>query len=221
LLTAEEFFRLPEPQDGSRQELVRGVVVTTPPSGGRHGACCSRIDRRIGNYVDDRQSGTVCTNNTGFISERDPDSVRGPDVAYWSRERLPEVPTGYIEVSPDLAVEVVSPGDHYSRIQKIVKDFLEKGVRLVWVADPEDRSVTVYRPGQMMVILSENDTLTGEDVLPGFSYRVGDLFPERCRVSPRIGTCLHQGRSSAAGVLASRFSLAFLSTNFNAAEFMQ
>ncbi len=177
LLTAEEFFRLPEPKDGARQELIRGVVVTLPPSGGRHGACCSRIDRRIGTYVDDCQSGTVCTNDTGFISERDPDSVRGPDISYWSRERLPEVPSGYIEIPPDLAVEVVSPGDHYARIQKKVKDFLENGVRLVWVAEPEDRSVTVYRPGQMMVILSENDTLTGEDVLPGFSCRVGDLFP--------------------------------------------
>jgi Uma2 family endonuclease len=177
LLTADEFFLLPEPKDGSRQELVKGVIVTMPPPGGRHGACCSRINHRVSSFVDAHQSGTVCSNDTGFVSERDPDSVRGPDLSYWSRERLPEVPAGYIEIPPDLAVEVVSPSDHFGRIQKKAKDFLEKGVRLVWVADPEDRSVTVYRPGQMLVILSENDTLTGEDVLPGFSCRVGDLFP--------------------------------------------
>jgi Uma2 family endonuclease len=176
LLTAEEFFRLPEPKDGSRQELVKGVIVTMPPPGGRHGVCCSRIDRRIGNFVDEHKRGTVASNDAGFIVERDPDTVRGPDLSFWSTEKLPDVPVGYIEVPPDLLVEVVSPGDHYSRIQKKVKDFLEKGVRLIWVADPEDRSITVYRPGQMMVILGENETLTGEDVLPGFSCRVGDLF---------------------------------------------
>ncbi len=176
LMTAEEFFLLPEPKDGSLQELVRGIVVTMPSPGRRHGVCCSKINRRIGNFVDDHQSGTVCSNDTGFVSEREPDSVRGPDVSYWSRERLPEVPKGYIEIPPDLLAEVVSPGDHYARIQKKVKDYLEKGVRLVWVADPEDRSVTVYRPGRMMVILSENEILTGEDVLPGFSCHVSELF---------------------------------------------
>ena len=109
LITAEEFFRMPEPPDGSRQELVRGVIITMPPPGGRHGACCSKVDRRLGNFVEANGLGTLTTNDTGFLSERDPDTVRGPDVAFWSRERLPEVPNGYIEVAPDLVVEVVSP----------------------------------------------------------------------------------------------------------------
>ena len=75
-----------------------------------------------------------------------------------------------------VAIEVVSPGDHYSRIQSKVHHHLTHGVRLVWVADPEDRSITVYRPQQQMVLLGENDTLSGEDVLPGFSCKVGELF---------------------------------------------
>jgi Uma2 family endonuclease len=177
LITAEEFFRMPEPADGSRQELVRGVVITMPPPGGRHGACCSRVDRRLGTFVEERGLGTVCANDTGFITERDPDTVRGPDLAFWSKDRLPEVPESYIEVPPDLAVEVVSPNDHYSRVQNKVRQYLSRGVRIVWVVDPEDRSVTVYRSLQQAAILGEKDALSGEDVLPGFQCAGGELFP--------------------------------------------
>src|SRR5262249_30249621 len=154
--------QLPDPPDGSRQELVRGVVVTMPPPGGRHGACCLKVGRRVGNFVEDSRLGTVTCNDAGFISERDPDTVRGPHISYWGRERLPEVPEGYIPIPPDLAVEVVSPGDHYSRVQNKVRHYLERGVALVWIVDPEDRSVTVYRTQQQGKILGENDTLTGE-----------------------------------------------------------
>jgi Uma2 family endonuclease len=177
LLTAEEFRNLPDPPDGSQQELIRGVVVTMPPPGGRHGACCSKIDRRLGLYVETQQLGTVFVNDTGFVTERDPDTVRGPDVSFWSKERLPEVPEGYITAAPDIAVEVVSPSDHFTRLQNKVRHYLTHGVRLVWVVDPEDRSVTVYRSLTQVAILTENDTLTGGDVLPGFSVAVRDLLP--------------------------------------------
>jgi len=176
LITAEEFARLPNPPDGSQQELVRGEIVILPPPGGRHGLCCSRIERRLANFVDDSRRGTVTCNDTGFISERDPDTVRGPDVAYWSKERLPEVPEGYITIAPDLAVEVVSPSDIFSRIQKKIREYLDRGVRLVWVVDPEGRTVTVYKPQRQATILEENDTLSGEEVLPGFSCPVAELF---------------------------------------------
>jgi Uma2 family endonuclease len=177
LLTAEEFMKLPDPPDGSRQELVRGVIVTMPPPGGRHGACCVKAVRLIGNYVEERGLGHVCCNDTGFISERGPDTVRGPDVSFWSKERLAEMPDGYPELPPDLVVEVVSPSDHFSRVQGKARHYVERGVRLVWVVDPEDRSVTVYRPGRQANILVEKDTLSGEDVLPGFSCLVAQLLP--------------------------------------------
>ncbi|MBV9124445.1 MAG: Uma2 family endonuclease [Planctomycetes bacterium] len=176
LITAEEFFRMPEPADGSQQELVRGRVVTMPPPGGRHGVCCLKLGRRIGNYVEKHQLGTVASNDTGFITERNPDTVRGPDLSYWSRARLPQVPEGYIDIPPDLAVEIISPHDHYSRIQQKVRHYLNCGVRLVWVVDPEDRSITVYRSRQQATILEETDTLLGEDVLSGFSYPLAELF---------------------------------------------
>jgi Uma2 family endonuclease len=177
LITAEEFAQLPPPADGSQQELVRGVIVTMPPPKGLHDACCSRIDRRLGDFVEDNRLGTAFANDTGFVSERDPDTVRGPDVSYWSRERLPTIPDEYIDIPPDLAVEVVSPGDHYSRVQNKVRHYLDRGVRMVWVVDPVDRSATVYRSRQQAQILVETDTLSGEDVVPGFSCRVADLLP--------------------------------------------
>ena len=177
LITAEEFARMPDPPDGSQQELVRGVIITMPPPGGQHGVCCLKIGRRVGAYADDHNLGTTASNDTGFITERDPDTVRGPDVSFWSRQRLTEVPTGYIEVAPDLVVEVISPGDRYARIQKKVTDYLEKGVRLIWVVDPEDRSVTIFHGAGKPIIVNENDTVTGMDVLPGFTCRVAELLP--------------------------------------------
>jgi Uma2 family endonuclease len=176
LITAEEFAQMPDPPDGFQQELVNGVIVTMPPPKARHGACCAKTNRLLGNFVDAHDSGNLFCNDTGWIMERDPDTVRGPDISFWSKERLPVLPYSYIEIPPDLAVEVVSPGDHYSRVQNKVRQYLRCGARLVWVLDPEDRSVTVYRSQQEGKILGENDTLTGEDVLPGFSCRVADLF---------------------------------------------
>lgn len=177
LITAEEFGRMPNPVDGALQELVRGEIVTMPPPKGRHGFCCSKADRRVGNFVDDHNLGTVVCNDTGFIMERDPDTVRGPDISFWSRQRLPVLPEEYIEIPPDLAIEVISPSDVFSQVQRRVREFLASGVRLVWLIDPANRTVTVYRKGEPVQELEESDTLTGEEVLPGFACKVADLLP--------------------------------------------
>jgi Uma2 family endonuclease len=176
-LTAEEFARLPDPASGEQQELVQGVIVHMPPPQGLHGNCCAVIGSLLFNFARENKLGRIFTNDTGFIVRRNPDTVRGPDVAFWSRERLPQIPAGaYIPIPPDLAVEVVSPGDHFSRIQGKIADYLACGVALLWVIDPEDRSVSVYRPGQPLRILQESDHLDGEDVLPGFRLPVRELF---------------------------------------------
>jgi len=177
LLTAEEFLKLPEPRDGSQQELIRGVVVTMPPPKGRHGVCCCKVSRLVGNFVEAQCLGTTTCNDAGFISERGPDTVRGPDVAFWTHERAPEVPVGYFQVAPDLAVEVVSPDDTHTRVQEKVRHYLSHGVRMVWVVDPELRIVTVYRSREQSRTLEEGDPLSGEDVLPGFTCKVNDFFP--------------------------------------------
>jgi Uma2 family endonuclease len=177
LITAEQFIQMPDPPDGSEQELVRGEVITMPPPGGLHGVCCSKTDRRLGNFVEANKLGTVTANDAGIITERDPDTVRGPDVAYWSFERLPEVPAGYIETPPDLAVEVLSPWTKMRQLGIKIQEFFRRGVRMVWVIDPEDRTVTVYRIPDEGRLFHETATLSGEDVLPGFSCRVADLLP--------------------------------------------
>ena len=177
LLTAEEFFLLPNPSDGSQQELVRGEIITMPPPGGMHGVSCSKTDRKLGIFIDGGPGGTLACNDTGVITERFPDSVRGPDISYWSKERLIEVPVGYIEVAPDMLVEVQSPSNTWKKIREKIKEYFEKGVRLVWVIAPEDRTLTIYRMPDEGRVLHETATVTGEDVLPGFECRVSDLLP--------------------------------------------
>ena len=170
---------LPDPRDNVRQELVRGEVIEMPSPGGLHGVTCSKIDRRIGNFVDDHQLGSVASNDTGFITHRDPDSVRGPDIAYWSKKRLPEVPVGAILVPPELAVEVLSPSNTSRQIREKIEEYFACGVSMVWVVAPEDRTVTIYRtPDQGLLLHDQKSVLvSGDDVLPGFECRVADLLP--------------------------------------------
>ena len=178
LLTAEEFAQLPQPEDGSQQELVKGVIVTMPPPSFYHGQVCSKIDRKLGVFIDAQQLGWITCNDSGVILARNPDVVRGPDLAFWHRERLPEPPrSGYPEIPPDLVVEVLSPSDVFPQILRKVQQYLRAGTREVWVVVPEDRSVTVCRPGQDQVILGNGETLGGGEVLPGFSCPVAELFP--------------------------------------------
>jgi Uma2 family endonuclease len=178
LLTAEEFAQLPQPEDGSQQELVQGVVITMPPPSFFHGLCCNELGSRLRNHVREQQLGYVTSNDSGVILARAPDTVRGPDLAFWSRERMPTPPRmGYPDIAPDLVVEVLSPSDVFPQILRKVQQYLRAGTREVWVVVPEDRSVTVCRPGQEQVILGNGETLSSGDTLPGFSCPVAELFP--------------------------------------------
>jgi Uma2 family endonuclease len=177
LLTAEEFFLLPDPPDGARQELVRGEVITMPPPGGLDGVTCSKTNRKLGNHIDAGPGGTLVCNDTGFIADRQPDSVRGPDISYWSKDRLKEVPVGYIEIPPDMLVEVLTPSNTWKQIRAKITEYFATGVRLVWVIAPEDRTLTVYRTPDEGRVLHETANVTGEDVLPDFLCRVSDLLP--------------------------------------------
>lgn len=177
LITAEEFFKMPEPPDGSQQELVRGAVVTTAAPGFRHGVRQGRAFALLDEYARRTRSGRV-TIETGLITERDPDTVRGPDVAFWSAERLPldQEPEGYPDVTADLCVEVLSPSNRPGQIREKLHEYFARGVRMVWLIDPEDRAVRVYRSPQEARLFHEGATLDGEDVLPGFACPVADLF---------------------------------------------
>jgi len=176
-LTAKEFAVRPEPPDGSREELVRGEVVTMPVPGFRHGKVAHIIGYRLERYLETNRIGTV-TNEAGVHTENDPDTVRGPDVVYWSFERVPEgsEPEVYAESPADLCVEVRSPSNTSKSLRDKAAEYLRAGVRMVWVVEPEDKCVTVFRTPGRGVTLWDDENLDGEDVLPGFSCRVSQLF---------------------------------------------
>jgi len=178
LMTADELLNLPD--DGMQHELVQGELRTMPPGGLDHGDRSSVFDGSLGLYVRTRKLGRVYTNEPGFRLTTDPDTVRAPDVAFIRSERLREtgVPRGYFHGAPDLAVEVISPNDLYTEVDEKVAEWLEHGTRLVFVVNPRRRTVAVHRPGQPIRTLGMDDTLSGEDVVPGWSLAVRDLFDE-------------------------------------------
>jgi Uma2 family endonuclease len=177
LVTIAEFERMPDPPDGSKLELVRGEIVVMPPPKGKHGIICQRIARFLGNHVEPAKLGWVTSNDSGVILERGPDTLVGPDVAFWSITRQPAAPEGYFEIPPDLAVEVLSPDDRRKAVRNQIKSYLTNSVRLVWLVDPETRTVIVCAKGTPRgVEYDEADTLDGGDVLPGFTCKVADVF---------------------------------------------
>ncbi len=175
-ITIEEFSRMPDPPDGSQLELIRGEIVALPPPKGKHGLVCAEIARLLGNFVKPARLGWVTTNDSGVILDRDPDTLVGPDVAFWSIARQPAIPADYFEIPPDIAVEVLSPNDRRKDVREKIKEYVQNSVKLVWLVDPDTRTVMVY-PGSLRGIeLDEADTLTGGEVLPGFSCKIAELF---------------------------------------------
>ncbi len=177
-LTAEDLFCLPD--DGQRHELVRGELRTMPPAGGIHGIVASRLDHRVRTHVEQGELGEVFGAETGFRIFHAPDTVRAPDLAYVASSRLPDESAlvAFPALAPDLVAEVVSPGDTATEVHEKVEEWLEAGVRLVWLLYPARRTVIAYRSHDEIKILSEIDELDGADVLPGFSCKVRDLFPQ-------------------------------------------
>lgn len=177
LLTAEEFFQLPAPPDGSKQELVRGKVVTMARPGWEHGEVQINVASAIKFFLKQNPIGRVAT-ESGVVTDRKPDTVRGPDVSYVSKERLPldKRVVGYHDQVPDLCVEVVSPSNTKKELRAKIKEYFFSGVRMVWVVDPEDWSVSVLLAPDEGRTLWGDTVLDGGDVLPGFSCKVSDLF---------------------------------------------
>lgn len=177
LLTADEFLTWPD-TPGCRQELIRGEVVSMSLPGGEHGEVAMEIGRLIVNHARPSHLGKTYAAETGFIIERDPDTVRGADVAFVSAERLKLIvkPQKHIPFAPDLAVEVRSPNDRDDDVEDKVRAWLSAGSLLVWVVDPPTRSVAVYRLGAKPVILREDDFIDAGEVIPGFRCRVGAFF---------------------------------------------
>ena len=173
LMTAEELLRL-----DVRGELIRGVFCEMSPGAARHGKVAAKLQYALMDFTEPRRLGTVFTAETGFWLERDPDTVRAPDVSFTSAERLPldADEDSYSEVVPDIVGEVRSRNDTRRQVHEKALMWLSHGVRLCWAVYPDTRTIDVHRPDAPVVTLGEADTLDGGDVLPGFTCAVSAVF---------------------------------------------
>ncbi len=168
-MTLEEFLQ----SDLEGYEYVEGKLIPMPPTSVEHGNISSNLQWYLYSYVRVNQLGRVYTSDTGFqIGDR----VLMPDVAFVLSERMPDDLSKVFPNPPDLAVEVVSPSDAFRSVVRKALDYLEAGTKMVWIVEPTSQTVRVYRSETPIRVLGINDTLTGEDVVEGFSCQVAQLF---------------------------------------------
>jgi len=174
LLTADELQHVYVPD--KRVELVRGLLVVRELPGMRHARVAMDLALALGAHVRAAALGRVYA-EAGFKLASNPDTVRGPDIAFISRGRIPDPePTGFAGFAPDLVVEVISPGDRPGEVLAKVADWLSAGTRLVWVLDPARRVARVYRDDGTEQILTADESLDGGEVVPGFSFPLNEIF---------------------------------------------
>jgi Uma2 family endonuclease len=174
LVTAGEFEKLPVADH--RYELVDGRVVRMTPVGFRHGRVVMAFGLLLGAHVKGRKLGVVCT-EVGFQLTSNPDTVRAPDLAFVEQQRIPSTdPKGFWPGAPDMAVEVLSPDDRRSDIDRKIEEYLARGVRLAVVLDPDKNSATVYRRLTPPIVLRDEQTIDLDDVVPGFRCTVREVF---------------------------------------------
>ena len=175
-ISADELLHMPD--DGFCYELIEGELIKMSPPGSEHGVITMNISVLLAQHVKARKLGVVFGAETGFQISSHPDTVLAPDVAFVRRARVPAegVPKGYWPGPPDLAVEVLSPDDTLKAAKEKSERWLESGTLMVWTVNPRRQSVIVHRSGFPPITIAESATLDGEDVVHGFTCRVGELF---------------------------------------------
>ena len=174
--TADELLAMPE--DENRYELVEGTLIMMSPAGSEHGEIADRIGRRLGDFVETNKLGKTFAAETGFRVGIDPDTVRAPDAAFVSYERLQSVEstTGYLSLAPDLVVEVVSPNDSFSDVEAKAEQWINAGTKIVLIADPANRTLGVCENVSQMRVLHSGETFKAGDVCGGWRLEVDDAF---------------------------------------------
>jgi Uma2 family endonuclease len=178
LLTIEEFANRPNPP-GYPEELVRGRIVCMNVPKPYHGYVCNRVGRLLGNHAEANGLGYVMNNDSGVITERGPDTLRGADVAFYSFARVPKgtLPRKrYLDVVPELIFEVLSPDDRWSEVLEKVAEYLKAGVTVVGVLDPGQTTLHLFRDCEPTRILNPDDEFTLPEILGDFRVRVRDFF---------------------------------------------
>jgi Uma2 family endonuclease len=178
-ITPEELLALPNEKD---YELVDGKLVEKH-MGSESSAVAMAIGILLGNFIKSKKLGHLFMADCGYrCFANAPNKIRRPDVSFVRRGRLPEerLPEGYLRIAPDFVVEVLSPGDTAYEIDEKVAEYLEAGVKLVWVVNPKTRSVRIHRAAGAeqggIGAAGEADSISGEDVVPGFTARVAEFF---------------------------------------------
>ena len=176
LLTAADLLRMHS--KGIRGELIRGVLCETMAAGMEHGEIVVNLSTELRNFVKPRRLGRLMTSDSGVWLERGPDTVREPDIAFFAAGKFPAGARvqGYAEIVPDLVIEVKSPSDSVRDVTDKARMWLSYGVRLAWVLHPDRRSVDVHSRDHAVVTVTDGNTLSGGDVLPGFECKVSDIF---------------------------------------------
>lgn len=158
-------------------ELVEGKIVSMSPTKPVHGHYEYRIAKAIGDFVEANQLGEVQVGEVGIYTARNPDTVRGADAIFISYERLDQATAGdYLDVAPELVVEIMSPNDRWSEVRKKLQEYFGIGVQVILVVEPEEKVISVYRSRTDVMEFGEEDMLVIEDVLPGFAVPVRTLF---------------------------------------------
>lgn len=174
-MTAEELLRLDLAD--KRTELIGGRLVVREPAGARQGGVALRLAVRLGSYVERTRAGRLYATDTGFKIASAPDTVRAPDLSFVRSDRLPlEDPETFLELAPDLVVEALGRGNRPGQVRKRVAQFLAAGSRLIWVIDPRTEIARVYRADGTESVVEREDSLDGEDVLPGFRCSLSELL---------------------------------------------
>ena len=175
-MTADELLMMPG--DGYRYELVKGQLLKMAPTGYEHGVRTVELTTILHSFIKAHDLGVVCAAETGFLLTQNPDTVRAPDIAFISRQRVQQAGRvkSYWLGPPDLAVEVTSPGDTVREVENKVAEWLEAGTRMVWVVSSKFRMVTSYTSLTDVRTFTEKDILDGGDVVPGFKINVGEIF---------------------------------------------
>ena len=181
LITADELEDMPhrdEHGNECRLELIRGELKVMSLTKPLHGIICARLAAALINFVETNDLGMAFGAETGFVVERNPDTVLGADAAFVSHERLATVDNfdKFFPFAPDLAVEVISPSNTAREMEEKIAFYFAAGSRAVWVFNPKKRTAAVYTSPSDFRILGEQDTLEGGDVLPGFTLELSKLF---------------------------------------------
>jgi Uma2 family endonuclease len=178
-MTAEEFYDfVNEPRNRDRHfELEAGEVVKVSRPGEKHGAVCPNVVGLLWQYTRQKKKGYACSNDTGLVLERDPDTVRGPDISlYLEARKFKDLEVKWPKRLPKLIVEVLSPNDRRGKMFKRIAKFLKKGVAMAWLLDPEEETLTIFMPNREPIVLERDEQVAGVKLLPDFRCKVSDFF---------------------------------------------